>query len=316
MKKQSFEHMYNAMFHGKYSFSDFLNCDIDSEYTTINLRDRVIYSSSKKLKDFHKFLNLFIFDFLHISIDSVFSYRKGYNVVDAVQMHKNGKYFFQSDIVDFFPSIHENLVKSTLKHSLESTPILDLDKYLDLIIKLTMINNNLPIGFSTSPLISNAVLLDFDEEILSYCRKKNIQYSRYSDDIIFSAENIEEIIEVPIVVEKCLISHYNNTFKINKSKSKIKHIGGKVKILGMVIMPNGSLTIDSKLKNIIETLLHLYRTDKQKLKEISENDLENGIKKITNYLNYINAVDANYLLKLKKKYGPAIIDYFIHKKRN
>lgn len=80
-------------------------------------------------------------------------------------------------------------------------------------------------------------------------------------------------------------------------------------------MPNGELTVDSKLKNKIEILLYHYRVDKEKFKDISGNELENGILNLSSLLNYINAVDKPYLYKLKKKYGATIIDFFIHKTR-
>lgn len=315
MNKPDLESAFNSMFHGKYKFSEFINLNTEDEYTILQHNSRIVYSTKKKLKDFHKFLNLFVFEYLRINEEAVFSYRKGHNVVDAVKKHAKGKYFYQSDIIDFFNCINEQHIDNSLKISLDFIPISNIDQYTNQIKNLILINEKLPIGFSTSPLISNSVLFDFDNIIQQHCALNNIKYSRYSDDIIFSASSLSCFENIENTVEEILLKTSSNAFQINRKKSKIKNIGEQVKILGMIVMPNGELTVDSKLKNKIEILLYHYRVDKEKFKDISGNELENGILNLSSLLNYINAVDKPYLYKLKKKYGATIIDFFIHKTR-
>ncbi|QZA78495.1 reverse transcriptase family protein [Deefgea tanakiae] len=315
MKKPDLESAFNSMFHGKYKFSEFINLNTIDEYTIIQHNNRIVYSTTKKLKDFHKFLNLFVFEYLRINEEVVFSYRKGHNVVDAVKIHAKGKYFYQSDIIDFFSCINEQHIDHSLKISLSSIPVSDIEKYAMQVKNLILIDGKLPIGFSTSPPISNSVLFDFDKIIKQHCTLNDIKYSRYSDDIIFSANSLNLLDDIEKITEETLLKTSGNAFHINTKKSKIKSIGEQVKILGMVIMPNGELTVDSKIKNKTEILLHHYRTDKEKFKKISENELEKSILNLGSLLNYINAVDKPYLYKLKKKYGATTIDFFIHKTR-
>lgn len=58
-------------------------------------------------------------------------------------------------------------------------------------ILLTMLcyhGDTLPQGAPTSPMISNIVMKDFDEIVGAFCRERNISYTRYCDDMIFSGE--------------------------------------------------------------------------------------------------------------------------------
>jgi retron-type reverse transcriptase len=74
----------------------------------------------------------------------------------------------------------------------------------------------LPIGFPTSPLISNIVFKNLDEKIIEFTNKENLSYSRYADDMLISSNRkiTEQVLNSFIdVVEE-------NNFKINFKKFK------------------------------------------------------------------------------------------------
>ncbi|TBT09895.1 RNA-directed DNA polymerase, partial [Vibrio parahaemolyticus] len=48
----------------------------------------------------------------------------------------------------------------------------------------------LSIGAPSSPVISNLVMKELDQEIIHFCEEKSIAYSRYADDLTFSTNNI------------------------------------------------------------------------------------------------------------------------------
>ncbi|WP_039975327.1 reverse transcriptase domain-containing protein [Vibrio jasicida] len=312
MKKSSLEQLFTLILHGKYSFSEFLECDLESELTEMTVRSRTLYSPSNKLKSFHYFINMVIGEQLNINGKVVFSYRKGKNALAAVQVHRKSKYFFQTDIRAFFSSINKQLIKEALLRSRDNIPVLDLDIYLDRIVDMVSVGNSLATGFSTSPLISNSVLVEFDDALVNYCTTNNLIYTRYSDDLIISSQNtIDHSIEN--VIESFLSQYYSDTFSLNDRKSRYSHIGQRVKILGMVILPNGDITIDRKQKKEIEVLLHFYREDKNKFRELLNDDMDKGFARISGILNYIKVVDEGYLHKLMRKYGVTVIDTLMRK---
>jgi RNA-directed DNA polymerase len=300
------------MYHGKYDFTDFAEGVISDNYEIIVAGDRKIYSPNKKLKKYHTFLNLFWFGKFRNNSEVVYSYRKGVNVFDAVSKHVNSKYFFQTDIAKFFPSISDDLVRKTILENLDLLPVLDANIYMDRVVDLVTVDGALPVGFSTSPPISNACLKEFDDVLQKYSMEHGLIFTRYADDLIISSKSKESLIGIDCVVEELLKSSVDVNMSLHKGKTKFTKVGSKIKLLGMVILPNQTVSIDIKFKRQIEVILHYYITDKSKFLNLVESDIEGGMQRISGYLAYVNTVDKNYLDKLRKKYGATIVDMFLH----
>ena len=87
--------LFDAMYHGKYEFGDFLRGDVAANYDSILIRDRRIYRPNKKLKAYHSFLNTFLCEHLDLNGRVVYSYRKGVNPHQAVAAHALNRAFFE-----------------------------------------------------------------------------------------------------------------------------------------------------------------------------------------------------------------------------
>ena len=211
---------FDSFFHSKYYFNNFLNFEPSSVTKKIVLKNKKVITEVKsdELKDFHRFLNNFVFNFSLVKEDVVFSYLKNKNILDAVSQHRHSRFFLQTDIVDFFGSISEKEVKKILEKNLINSPINDLRKYTDNILKLVMLNGSLPIGFATSPNISNSFLFEFDKLFKKYCDQNGLIYTRFADDIIVSSQSKIEGVQEKIVM--LLTQLFDGFVKINKEKTK------------------------------------------------------------------------------------------------
>lgn len=307
------ETIFSIAFHEKTKLDDFLSFNIKGEYKKLEYNGRIIYQPSTKLKSYHKFINDFILFHLNINKEVVYSYRKGSSTYEAVKKHSDKKWFFNTDINNFFSSITKNFAREVLENNTSAIPILDIQEYYDKILEFIIVDDILPIGFSTSPAFSNACLYKFDNNIQDYCSERNLIYTRYSDDIIISSDDKEIIHSIYTTISSFLRKENNGNFSLNKYKTKIVNKGSKVKLLGMVVLPSGKVTVDIKIKKKIEHLIYFYITDKDKFKDAVGKDVDKGIEMISGNLNHINTIDKNYLNKLRKKYGNVIIDMFFHK---
>ncbi|MFA9372701.1 MAG: reverse transcriptase domain-containing protein [Poseidonibacter sp.] len=324
MNKKNFQQVFESYFHKKYTFNDFLNTlpqesinfktNRFESYSFISyLKDsnRELTSEAKKLKDFHSFLNVLLFKEMKTH-NKVFSYRENKNIFDAVYLHKDSKNYFKTDIKSFFTSIDKKLIMRTLKDNLEEFDVFIDKKYVEHIINLIIINNQLPIGFITSPTISNAVLYNFDKYFEKYSIDKKMIYSRYSDDLIFSSNDYKVLIELENKLTNYFDSYYDGLFKLNSKKTKFLDKTRKIVILGLVITPNGHITVDKERRNNIQKLIYFYKTDKHKFSKLLELKYDNQLSKAYGSLNYINYIDKNFIIKLRSKYGNYIIDKFLH----
>ncbi|WP_321897345.1 reverse transcriptase domain-containing protein [Burkholderia cepacia] len=321
MNKKPLETLFNAMYHGKQSFQDFLACDVEQRVTRKTVSDntakeRIVYAADKVLAKYHSFLNLFVFNHLPIREDVVFSYRKGTNAADAVKNHVLSRHFYQADISNFFPSISADTIKESILRGIGEVPVSDIAQYLDRIVDLVTVESKLPLGFSTSPTISNTALLPFDNALSSVCAEMGLIYTRYSDDITISALEKEPLLGMDVTITRLLSECGYPKMRLNDRKTKLTSIGRKVKILGMVILPNGQLAVDVKVRNRIEIMLHYYVRNIDALAELTNTDLDESAEVLGGLLNYVNTIDQKYLDKLRRRYGVTVIDTLIHRQKN
>ena len=323
MTKISLQNAFNSYFHNKYLFNDFLNLDTSSQYTNIFYTKKT-FSPNIELKKYQQFLNVFIFNFLEINTDVVFSYRKGVSNYDAVFPHRNSKYIFSTDIESFFLNISENKIRELIINNKNNFLIqeTEIEKYIDILVNLVTYNGILPIGASTSPTISNAYLLEFDNTIQRYCLEKNIIYTRYSDDFIFSSEDKNMFDDLLIKITDIFESLKFDNFSLNKNKTKMQTRDEKRILLGLSITPNGHITVDKNMKKNLEILFHFYLTDKSKYIDFltknytPRNNKSNEYDRVSGILNYIKSIDKKFIKNLKRKYGNYLINSFIDRSIN
>lgn len=327
MIKQPLQILFDAMYHGKHSFRDFLLSSMPENYEQLHpesVGKRKILKPKENLKIYHKFLNLFLFESLPINEKVVFSYRKGFSAVNAVEKHKNGRYFFQTDITSFFDSIDSNLAKSVILAGANYSPISDVHQHIDRIIDLVFVDGSLPVGFPASAPLSNSILFKFDNEMERVCENLELTYSRYADDIIISGQKQGDILGMDNCVQEILHEFASQRFNINRGKTRFFQIGSKVKILGMMILPNGKVSPDTKKRKELEVLIHFYVTDKEKFNQMIaqkraksgknvESSEDDSLNVLSGNLNYVDSIDQDYTNKLRRKFGAATIDMLIHR---
>lgn len=315
MTPRPLHELFDAMYHGKYRFQEFLELNPEENYSQVRWKSRTIYKPSEKLKVFHSFLNGFLVDHLPVNGSVSFAYRKGASLLQAVTPHARSRAFFQTDLERFFESITSDLIRVVLERT--QSPISDLDRHVDHILDLLTIEGRLPIGYSTSPALSNACMIGFDGRLEGVSKDRNWIFTRYADDIIISASDRHSIDDACRVVESCLAAEMGDGFALNKSKSKLTTIGRKVQLLGFVILPNGAVVLDRDVRNKIETLLHFYVTDRSRLARIFVEErgegMEEGLQRLSGLVSYANAVDSHYLDKLRSKFGITVVDSFLHR---
>lgn len=106
---------------------------------------------------------------------------KGYSNIANAQAHKGRKYKFKTDMKKYFPSIgYERVYKMFLDHGFSS-------KCCTLLTHLTTHKHVLPQGTPTSTHIANLIFLPNDKILITYCKKHNIRYTRFVDDLVFSS---------------------------------------------------------------------------------------------------------------------------------
>lgn len=217
----------------------------------------LITPEGKELQDIHKQ----VLDKLNNKLNIVFSsknsfaYRKGKSSKDSFDSHLKSIYFYKIDIKKFFESITFN----------EFVKIVDCSKYnlSEDNLFFCFYENRLPLGYKTSPILSQLYLNDFDTIIDNYIHDKNLHYSRYCDDILISSENSIDDLEL---FKKLIIKELSkNNLSINDVKVKFYDLSDKskqkyVKFLGLnLIRDNSNKYFITVSKSYIVGTIRLFK---------------------------------------------------------
>ncbi len=152
---------------------------------------------------------------------------------DNALVHVGAKTILKLDIKNFF----SNITFEQLYQSLPNTVFPPAVKVL--LLKLCTYNDYLPQGAPTSPYLSNLVMKNFDNYIGDYCGKRNINYTRYSDDLTFSGDF--DVLKLKNKVEGFLDTM---GFSINFRKTKVLRNYERQIITGVVV--NEKLNVPRK----------------------------------------------------------------------
>lgn len=208
---------------------------------------RFIDAPKFKLKILQKWILVNVLQNVHISDQATAFIKNKNGIKDNAQRHLNNKYLLEMDLKDFYPSISLSKIIELFK----SKPFdfnVEMAKYLGYICTC---NKKLPQGAVTSPIISNLICSELDENISSYCRKHNITYSRYADDLTFSSN---DKVRLNLVKRDIKLFIKQDRFIINDEKTRFLSSNFHQQVTGITIN-NGELKTNKKLKRKVRALL-------------------------------------------------------------
>ena len=147
------------------------------------------------------------------------------NIKDNAKYHLEQRMLVCLDIHNFFGSIKRNKVYHVFSNFGYSKQLCTMLSYI------CTLDNVLPQGSPTSPMLSNLIFKPADDEIFLYCKEHNIVYTRYADDMTFSSDKINV---------KCLISFIRTVvhklgLKLNDEKIKVMSRGNAQLVTGIVV---------------------------------------------------------------------------------
>lgn len=271
--------------------------------------ERVIHAPKKKLAKVQKNLNG-ILQYLYQEkravqgfISNKYSYYP-HGILANAQAHLGMNYIWNIDLVDFFPSISTHRIKETF----ESAPFNFVSPIASYITLICSYQKQLPIGAPSSPMLSNYVCRNLDENILAWiyqAREKNIEvkYTRYADDMTFSfMEKPSEGLQNEIIQ---LI--HEQGFQLNPKKNRLqaKHQAQWVTGIKVNEKPNLDRRKIRKLRAIIhhaqtagleEACKRYYKLETVPVEAIEKFILSIGGK--INYVAYVRGRTDSVFLKL------------------
>ena len=202
---------------------------------------------------FLKILQYWIKDYILFRLpihQSCYSFLPGVSIIDNATPHIGKNFVATIDIENFFGSITQQGVQSLIVRAGYTAALARI------ISKLATLDNTLPQGAPTSPIISNSYLFRFDQSISAWCARLGCTYTRYADDMTISGTD-------RVIVNNCLERATNllNRYglKLKSSKTRIQSRGGRQAVTGLVV--NEIVQPPREQRRLIRAMIDRYRRD-------------------------------------------------------
>lgn len=211
------------------------------------------------------------------------------NILENAKPHVGKKHLLNIDLKNFFPSITAKKVKQLF----ESDFFKFNTNIATSLALLTTFEGKLTIGSPTSPVISNFICYPMDIILAEFCKKNNLTFTRYADDLSFSSYDYiknDTLLDIINIITE-------NGFDVNYKKLRFANSNAKQTVTGITVnqKPNVDRTFLKKIRAI------LY--------DINQNGLEMAAfkhysisKKGENTLSFLNVLEG-YILFVRQIRG-------------
>ncbi|WP_126396963.1 retron St85 family RNA-directed DNA polymerase [Blastochloris tepida] len=259
--------------------------------------ERQIEQPSRAIKAIQRWLNLNLIRKFPIHISST-AYNKGSSILRNAEFHKNTNFTVRIDFEDYFPSFRDNGIERFLQEnrSVIGDPLDDND--ISFIRNIVCRHGRLTIGAPSSPLLTNAIMFQFDGIVYQFCQSRGLVYTRYADDIFISATRANSLGDVADFVASVSTGYPYANLTINCRKTVFLSKKYRRVVTGMVITPQGSVSVGRNLKDEVRSGVYKFKNG------IIDGD---EIARIRGLVAYIYGVEPSFLGILERKYGDETI---------
>jgi RNA-directed DNA polymerase len=202
-----------------------------------------------------------ILQIVYQSKDVVHGFIEDRNIVSNARVHAGRRYVLNVDLKDFFPSIHFGRVQGLF----EGWPYKRPPEVAFVIARLSCSPGTLPQGAPTSPIISNMICAEMDDDLRRLAGANHCSYTRYADDLTFSTDEKVFPRDLAFLPEKGSLSLgwvlvqtiADAGFIVNSSKVRLQTQGNRQEVTGLVanVRPN----VKRELVRQVRAMLHAWQ---------------------------------------------------------
>ncbi|WP_294274600.1 retron St85 family RNA-directed DNA polymerase [uncultured Chryseobacterium sp.] len=211
-----------------------------------NGEHRIIHSPNTLLQGVQRWIYLNILSSIKLH-ENCIGFRKDYNIKHNASKHLNTDVILKMDLKDFFSSIKKRRVISVFRN------IGYTRKLSYALASLCCNNNSLPQGAPSSPFLSNIIAKRLDIRLSAFCKKFNLNYTRYADDLTVSGDFISR--RMIVYITKII---NDEDFIVNENKTRLLYKNNQRIITGISVCSD-KLTIPKKKKREIKQSIYFIK---------------------------------------------------------
>jgi RNA-directed DNA polymerase len=263
---------------------------------------RWIAHPSRPLKLLQRWLNSRVIRILRVH-DAATAYRRGVSIRDNATAHAPSAFTLRVDFKDFFPSFKADSVRRFIQDNSELFEGWS-DKDTSFFVQIVCRAGELTIGAPSSPFLTNSMMLSFDEKVAQYCVENGLIYTRYADDLFVSAHEPGKLQDALAIIRDAARNFPYANLQINEEKTAFLSRRYRRRITGLIVTPDGRVSLGRDRKRELKALVHEYRTGHLPNEKL---DYLKGL------LAFAFDSDPRFFVSLTKKYGRNILSDLIGK---
>jgi RNA-directed DNA polymerase len=258
--------------------------------------DRIIAQPAVEVKALQHLLIMRVFSSLPVH-ESAYAYVRGRSIRQNAQRHVKSDRILKLDFKSFFNSIRPVDLERVL-HAAKNLSVSATD--FDTIYQIafwggrTAVPIGLSVGAPSSPMLSNIVMYDFDKQAGEIAAELGITYTRYADDITASSSKGQGSL---LRFERSLVSLLKRSrlnLHFNDEKRGLYGRGERRMVTGLIITPDGAVSIGRERKRSIRAMTH---------KVVLEKATDFQIMRCKGMLAFALSAEPTFVRSLARVYG-------------
>src|SRR6266508_3273123 len=254
---------------------------------------RTIHHPAKELKLIQRWLlrNVLINLPIH---PAATAYRQEGSIARNAEGHVANNYLLRVDFQDFFPSLTAADVLAVLRanrQTLANGQVTEED--LIFIVQIVCRYGSLTIGAPTSPLVSNAIMFQFDEIWSRVASALDVTYTRYADDLYFSTNRPNVLQDIFGRLREYLTNEQRPLLRINDKKTAFFSRKYRRLVAGLVLTSDRKISIGRDKKRLLSASVN-----RLKHKELQPEEVH----KLRGWIAYVQSVEPTFVETLERKY--------------
>ena len=233
--------------------------------------------------------------------DAAMAYRHGRSIRDNAAAHVDSDGpILKMDLKSFFPSIRmQDWQRYCYDNSLFNDPIeVVLSGHLLFCREPGTRSLRLAVGAPSSPTVSNILMFKFDEAITRAVGADQVVYTRYADDLTFSARRTGYLTGVQSSVARVIRDQAYPKLEINVAKTTYATKKFHRSVTGLTLSNDCNVTLGRDRKRLIRAQVHRAVLGQLSMEETA---------KLAGMLAFVHAVEPSFLETLSAHYGSHII---------
>ena len=228
------------------------------------------------------------------------AYRVGRSIADNAAPHAGKRVILKLDFRDFFNSITPRDLVAVLDDArLDTIAVADRTVLTAILFWLNPLDKRLclAIGAPSSPFISNAVMAPLDRQFDAIARAHSARCTRYADDITLSGNSIENLLQAEQDLRRAVARAPYPRLTFNDAKRGIFTSAGRRLVTGLVLTPDGKVSLGRERKRTISAALHHI--------SVGRNATHAHREETRGWLAYANSVEPAFVMAMAVKYPHA-----------